>query len=43
VAIVFTIHNMGYQGLFPPTLPLLTLPWDLLTISKMEFFGQRKS
>jgi starch synthase len=38
---VFTIHNMGYQGLFPPdTLPLLTLPWDLFTISKMEFFGQ---
>jgi starch synthase len=37
---VFTIHNMGYQGLFPPdTLPLLTLPWDLLTITKMEFFG----
>ncbi len=41
VATVFTIHNMGFQGLFPPdTLPLLTLPWDLLTISKMEFFGQ---
>ena len=40
VASVFTIHNMGYQGLFPPdTLPLLTLPWDLFTISKMEFFG----
>src|ERR1700737_3181165 len=40
VATVFTIHNMGYQGLFPPdTLPLLTLPWDLFTISKMEFFG----
>jgi len=39
-ASVFTIHNMGYQGLFPPdTLPLLTLPWDLFTISKMEFFG----
>jgi starch synthase len=39
-ATVFTIHNMGYQGLFPPdTLPLLALPWDLLTISKMEFFG----
>src|SRR6201981_3650505 len=36
----FPIHNMGYQGLFPPdTLPLLTLPWDLFTISKMEFFG----
>ena len=40
VGTVFTIHNMGYQGLFPPeTLPLLGLPWDLFTISKMEFFG----
>jgi starch synthase len=40
-ATVFTIHNMGYQGLFPPDiLPLLMLPWDLFTISKMEFFGQ---
>jgi starch synthase len=37
---VFTIHNIGYQGLFPPEiLPLLTLPWDLFAISKMEFFG----
>jgi len=27
VGTVFTIHNMGYQGLFPPdTLPLLMLP-----------------
>jgi starch synthase len=41
VATVFTIHNIGYQGLFPPDiLPLLMLPWDLFTISKMEFFGQ---
>ncbi|MGA9529808.1 MAG: glycogen synthase GlgA [Terriglobales bacterium] len=41
VGTVFTIHNMGYQGLFPSEiLPLLMLPWDLLTISKMEFFGQ---
>src|ERR1700674_1645134 len=41
VATVFTIHNMGYQGLFPPdTLPLLMLPWELFTMSRMEFFGQ---
>jgi starch synthase len=40
-ATVFTIHNMGYQGQFPPEiLPLLTLPWDLFTISKMEFYGK---
>src|SRR5947209_11188118 len=39
--VVFTIHNIGYQGLFPAdTLPLLHLPWDLFTISKMEFFGK---
>jgi len=37
---VFSIHNMGYQGLFPPEiLPLLMLPWDLFTITKMEYFG----
>ena len=40
VRTVFTIHNMGYQGLFPAEiLPLLMLPWDLFTISKMEYFG----
>jgi starch synthase len=38
---VFTIHNIGYQGLFPPdTLPLIMLPWDLFTIDKMEFYGK---
>jgi starch synthase len=41
VPVVFTIHNMGYQGLFPPEiLPLLQLPWDLFTISKLEFYGK---
>ncbi|ABF42350.1 glycogen synthase (ADP-glucose) [Candidatus Koribacter versatilis Ellin345] len=39
--IVFTIHNMGYQGLFPgEILPLLMLPWDLFTLTKMEFYGK---
>jgi starch synthase len=38
---LFTIHNIGYQGIFPPDiLPLLMLPWDLLTIDKMEFWGK---
>ncbi|HTK94862.1 MAG TPA: glycogen/starch synthase, partial [Terriglobales bacterium] len=41
VPVVFTIHNIGYQGLFPPdTLPLLGLPWDLFTMDKLEFFGK---
>jgi starch synthase len=41
VPCVFTIHNIGYQGLFAPdTLPLLLLPWDLFTIDKLEFYGQ---
>jgi starch synthase len=41
VGTVFTIHNMGYQGIFAPeTLPLLMLPWDLFSMTKMEFFGQ---
>ncbi|HWR14629.1 MAG TPA: glycogen synthase GlgA [Terriglobales bacterium] len=38
---VFTIHNIGYQGVFPAdTLPLLMLPWDLFTIGKLEFYGK---
>ncbi len=38
---VFTIHNLGYQGLFPPeVLPLLMLPWDLFTMAKLEFYGK---
>ena len=41
VPCVFTIHNLGYQGLFPSEiLPLLMLPWDLFTMSKMEFYGK---
>src|SRR3954447_3352691 len=41
IATVFTIHNIGYQGLFPSeTIPLLMLPWDLFTINRLEFFGK---
>ena len=41
VPCVFTIHNLGYQGLFQPEiLPLLLLPWDLFTMTKSEFYGK---
>jgi starch synthase len=38
---VFTIHNLAYQGLFPPDwLPRLDLPWDLLALERLEFWGK---
>jgi starch synthase len=41
VSTVFTIHNMGYQGLFPPAiLPALGLPQELFNMSQLEFFGK---
>jgi starch synthase len=41
VPVVFTIHNIGYQGLFDPeVLPLLGLPWELFTINRLEFYGK---
>jgi starch synthase len=41
VPTVFTIHNMAYQGLFEPDwLPRLDLPWALLGIDGMEFWGK---
>lgn len=41
VPVVFTIHNMGYQGLFTPdVLPLLGLPWELFTMNRLEFYGK---
>ena len=38
---VFTIHNMAYQGLFEPDwLPRLDLPWSLLSIDELEYYGR---
>jgi starch synthase len=40
VPVVFTIHNLAYQGLFPPDwLPRLGLPWDLFTPARLEFWN----
>ena len=37
---VFTIHNLGYQGLFPATqFPLTRLPPHLFTPPALEFYG----
>jgi starch synthase len=39
--VVFTIHNMGYQGAFPPdTMKKIGLPDTLFTMDGMEFFGR---
>jgi starch synthase len=41
VPVVFTVHNLGYQGLFPrETVPALGLPWSLFTMEALEFYGQ---
>jgi starch synthase len=38
---VFTIHNLAYQGLFPPeAMMTLGLPWNLFTPSTMEYYGK---
>ncbi len=40
-ATVFTIHNIGYQGLFPASdLPLTNFGWDLFTPEGIEFYGK---
>ncbi len=37
---VLTVHNLGFQGLFPPsTWPLLNLDWSFFTPSFLEFYG----
>ncbi len=38
---VFTIHNLAYQGIFEADwLPRLDLPWDLLAMDRLEYWGQ---
>ncbi|GAB4372678.1 MAG: glycogen synthase GlgA [Deltaproteobacteria bacterium] len=40
-ASVFTVHNLGYQGLFwNHDLPMTGLSWDLFTPKGLEFFGK---
>lgn len=38
---VLTIHNAGYQGLFPPrTTERLLLPWEIFTMDRVEHFDR---
>jgi starch synthase len=40
VPTVFTIHNLAYQGLIASDwLPRLDLPWDLMTVDRLEYWG----
>ncbi|MGA1868133.1 MAG: glycogen synthase GlgA [bacterium] len=41
IATVFSIHNLGYQGLFwALDMPLTNLPWDVFTPDGVEFYGK---
>ena len=41
VPVVFTIHNLAFQGLFPAaTVEPIGLAWDVLHVEAMEFWGQ---
>lgn len=37
---LFTIHNLGYQGVFPvDKFSLLGIPWDYFHMDELEFYG----
>jgi starch synthase len=41
VPVVLTIHNLAFQGLFPPeTLPAVGLGPDVLTVEGLEYWGR---
>ena len=41
VPVVFTIHNLAFQGLFPAaTVPAIGLGWEVLDMQALEFWGQ---
>ncbi|OGW72603.1 MAG: starch synthase [Omnitrophica bacterium GWA2_52_12] len=38
---VFTIHNLAYQGNFPPdSLPITGISWEEFRMEKLEFYGK---
>ncbi len=40
-SVLFTIHNIGYQGLFPPEImPQISINKDLFRIEGLEYYGK---
>ncbi|MDO8282625.1 MAG: glycogen synthase GlgA [Thermodesulfovibrionia bacterium] len=40
-ATLLTIHNLGYQGIFPKTdMPLTGLGWEMFNMNALEFYGK---
>ena len=38
---IFTIHNLAYQGNFPPdSMPVTGLGWDMFRLERLEFWGK---
>ncbi|MCM8808818.1 MAG: glycogen synthase GlgA [Candidatus Omnitrophica bacterium] len=38
---IFTIHNLGYQGIFSADkFPLLGIPWEYFNMDELEFYGK---
>lgn len=38
---VFTVHNLGYQGNFPPdSMPTTGLGWEHFRLERLEFYGK---
>ena len=41
VPVVFTIHNLAFQGVFPASVvPSVGLPWEVLHVQALEYWGQ---
>ena len=41
VPVVFTIHNLAFQGVYPAsTIEEIGLPWEVFHVQAMEFWGQ---
>ncbi|MCS7180858.1 MAG: glycogen/starch synthase, partial [bacterium] len=39
--VIFTIHNIAYQGVFnSDKFPLLGLPWEFFSMEELEFYGK---